>query len=112
MPNPKEFCEAMRELVVLSQRNPATAVSAEAYEMKLRILDFFTERDPTPDVMDSLLRERIADPDPMKELSRGICGQILNSWQAGSWHYSPDGRLLLRALYPAETPSGIEEDEP
>ncbi len=69
------------------------------------------ERDPTPDVMDSLLRERIADPDPMKELSRGICGQILNSWQAGSWHYSPDGRLLLRALYPAETPSGIEEDE-
>lgn len=39
--NPKEFCEAMRELAMRSQRHPATAVSDQAHEMKLRVLDFF-----------------------------------------------------------------------
>ena len=47
MTNPKEFCEAMHELVARSQRNPATAVSDQAYQMKLRILDFFWSETPS-----------------------------------------------------------------
>ncbi len=99
----------MRDLVVRSQRHSATAVSDEAYQMKLRILDFFVARDPEPEAFERMLRERIADPDPQKELSRGICCQILNSWRSGSYFYTPEGRLMLKALYPAEAPPGWTE---
>ena len=102
----------MRDLVVRSQQHLATAVSGQAYEMKLRVLDFLIARDPTPDAFEKLLHERIADPDPAKELSRGICCQILGSWRAGSCHYTPEGRLVLKALYPADHPAWPDDGEP
>ncbi len=105
---PKEFCEAMRDLVTRSQRHPATAVSDQAFEMKLKVLDFFIARDPDVEGFERMLRERIADPDPAKELSRGVCCQILNSWRAGSCHYTPEGHLVLKALYPADRPAAEE----
>jgi hypothetical protein len=105
---PREFCEAMHALVTRSQRNPATAVSDQAYQMKLRILDHFIERDPHAAAFEDVLRARIADPDPQKELSRGICCQILNSWRAGSCRYTPERHLVLPALYPADDPPAIE----
>jgi hypothetical protein len=111
MTSPREFCEAMRELVSRSQRNPATAVSDQAYQMKIRILDHFIERNPGVEVFEEALRARIADPDPQKELSRGVCCQILNSWRSGSCHYTPERRLVLSALFPADAPSPIDGDE-
>jgi len=107
--SPKEFSEAMRDLVVRSQQHAATAVSQESYQMKLRILDFFIARDPDVDSFERMLRERIDDNDSQKELSRGICCQILNSWRSGSYFYTPEGRLVLKALYPAELPPGWED---
>jgi len=108
---PREFCEAMRDLVVRMQHHPATAVSDQAYEMKLKVLDFLISKDPDEDGFGRLLRERIADRDPGKELSRGICCQVLNSWRAGSCHYTPEGRLVLKALYPADQPGDSDDGE-
>lgn len=109
---PKEFAAAMRELVERSQRSPATAVSAQAYEMKLKILDYLIEREPDARAFEQMLLDRIADPDHRKELSRGVCCQIMNSWRSGSMHYDRDGKLTLRALYPADYPrAGGPEDE-
>ena len=109
--NPKEFAQAMRELVELSQHHPATAVSDQAFKMKLQILDYFIKRDPDPDTFEQLLLERISDADQKKELSKGVCCQILNSWRSGSCHYTLEGRLVLKALYPAERPRMQMEDE-
>ncbi len=106
---PRDFAIAMRDLVERSQRNPATAVSDQAYEMKVRILDHLIEHSPAPDAFEQALLERIADPDPRKELSKGVCCQILNSWRSGSCHYTLEGQLVLRALYPADRPSGSDD---
>lgn len=108
---PREFAQAMRDLVERSQSHPATAVSDQSFEMKLQILDYFITRDPDPTTFERQLLERIADEDPKKELSKGVCCQILNSWRSGSCHYSLDGRLILKALYPADHPRLPEEDE-
>lgn len=107
---PKEFCEAMRDLVVRSQRQPASAVSDQAFEMKLKVLDYFIARDLDAEGFERSLLDRVADTDPAKELSRGVCCQVLNSWRAGSCHYTPEGMLVLKALYPAEQPAGGGED--
>ncbi len=109
---PREFCEAMRDLVVRSQLHPATAVGDEAYRMKLRTLDFFIERDPSPEAFERMLRERVADSDPQKVLSRGICGQILNTWRSGGFHYTSEGRLVLKALYPADVAAEAKAGDP
>ena len=106
---PKDFAVAMRDLVERSQLDPATAVSDQAYEMKLRVLDHFIKRDPDPESFERVLMERIRDSDPRKELSRGVCCQILNSWRSGSCRYTTDGRLLLLALYPADRPASVDE---
>lgn len=98
----------MQEQVERAQHNPATAVSDQSYEMKLRILDHFVQRDPDPDAFERALLERIADDDPRKELSRGVCCQILNSWRSGSCHYTTEGRLVLHALYPADPPAAAD----
>jgi hypothetical protein len=109
--SPREFCQAMRDLVSSSQRNPATAVSDQAFQMKLRVLDHFIERDPDAAAFEEALRARVADPDPQKELSRGICCQILNSWRAGSCRFTPERRLVMSALYPADAPTANEEND-
>ncbi len=109
--SPREFAVAMRELVERSQHELATAVSEEAYEMKLRILDHFIERNPDPDTFERALLERIADTDPRKDLSKGVCCQILNSWRSGSCRYTVEGKLVLGALYPADRPRPADEDE-
>ena len=99
--SPEEFCRAMLDLVDKSQLQVATAVSPEAYEMKRRVLEFFVKSPPAREKFEAMLRQRIADPDLGKELSRGVCGQILSSWLSGSYHYAADGKLVLRALFPA-----------
>ncbi len=109
--SPREFSIAMQEQVEHAQRNPATAVSDQSYKMKLRILDHFVQRDPDPDSFEQALLERIADVDPRKELSRGVCCQILNSWRSGSCHYRTDGRFVLDALYPADPPASAQDSQ-
>lgn len=109
--SPKEFCQAMRELVDRSQISPATAVSDQAFQMKLRVLDYFVKLNPDEDTFEAKLRERIADPDPQKELSRGVCCQVLNSWRSGSCHYTLDRRPVLSALYPADQPPPTGDEE-
>lgn len=108
---PRDFARAMRELVERSQLNPATAVSDQAYEMKLRILDHFIERSLDSDAFERALLERVADPDPRKELSRGVCCQILNGWRSGSCHYTAEGKFVVHALYPADVPPQADDDD-
>jgi hypothetical protein len=109
--SPREFAVAMRDLVHRSQEHPATAVSEQAYHMKLQILDHFIKHDTDPDAFQRMLRERIVDPDPRKGVSNGICCQILNSWQSGSCLYTLDGKLVLKALYPAEPPPVLDDKD-
>ncbi len=111
MIRPGQFCEAMRDLVMRSQSHPATAGSDQAFQMKLRILDYFVARDPDQESFERSLRERIADSDPQKELSRGICCQILNSWRSGSCLYAPEGRLVLQSLYPVDFSPGLPDSD-
>ena len=58
-----------------------------------------------------MLLARISDPDPQKEMSRGVCCQILNSWRSGSCHYTPDRRLVVSALYPADQPPQVDDED-
>ncbi len=111
MTEPSEFCQAMSDLVTRSQLHPATAVDDQAYQMKLRVLDFFISRGPDRTTFERMLRERIADQDPQKELSRSVCCQILNTWLSGSCYYTPEGRLVLKSLYPADFPPGLQEGD-
>ena len=49
--------------------------------LRLRILDYFIDRDVPDDIFAEALESRINDPDPSKEQSKIICAKILESWQ-------------------------------
>lgn len=49
--------------------------------LRLRILDYFIDRNVPDDIFAEALESRINDPDPSKEHSKVICAEILEAWQ-------------------------------
>lgn len=50
--------------------------------LRLKILDFFIDRNISDDVFEEVLTIRINDPDPTKKQSKDICMEILEAWKS------------------------------
>jgi hypothetical protein len=50
--------------------------------LRLKILDFFIDRNVADDVFEEVLTIRINDPDPDKQQSKNICKEILEAWKS------------------------------
>jgi len=50
--------------------------------LRLKILDFFIDRNISDDVFEEVLTIRINDPDPAKQQSKNICKEILEAWKS------------------------------
>jgi hypothetical protein len=50
--------------------------------LRLKILDFFIDRNISDDVFEEVLTIRINDPDPTKKQSKDICKEILQAWKS------------------------------
>ena len=69
-----ELCRKLRTEAVA--RKDASAVN----DLRLRILDYFINRDVPDDIFEEALQARLNDPDPAKEQSKAICTEILKAW--------------------------------
>ena len=74
--NVTKLCE------VLKTEAKASGDASRFNQLKLRILDYFIEREVGDDIFEDVLKARINDPDPAKEESKIICSQILEAWQS------------------------------
>ena len=70
-----ELCQKLKSEA--TARQDASAVN----NLRLRILDYFITRDVPDDMFEEALKARLNDPDPAKEHSKVICGEILEAWQ-------------------------------
>jgi len=70
-----ELCQKLKSEAIA--RQDANAVN----NLRLRILDYFITLNPPDYKFEGLLRARLNDPDPAKELSKVICAEILEAWQ-------------------------------
>jgi len=52
-----------------------------ANDLRLRILDHFITHDISDDIFEDVLKARLSDPDPAKELGKAICAEILEAWR-------------------------------
>jgi hypothetical protein len=50
--------------------------------LRLKILDYFIERNVSDDIFEEVLTIRINDPDPKKLQSKNICTEILEAWKS------------------------------
>ena len=70
-----ELCQKLKDESEVSQDNSAVN------NLRIRILDYLiTSRIPN-NRLEEVLEGRISDPDPAKEHSKVICGEILEAWQ-------------------------------
>jgi len=70
-----ELCQRLKDESEASQDNSAVN------NLRIRILDYLiTSRIPN-NRLEEVLEGRISDPDPAKEHSKVICGEILEAWQ-------------------------------
>ena len=70
-----ELCQKLK--TEATARQDTSAVN----NLKLRILDYFINREVSDDIFEEILEARINDPDPAKEESKVICAEILEAWQ-------------------------------
>ena len=71
-----ELCRKLKEEWEASQDN-----SAEN-NLRIRILDYLISRRVPDERFEDVLEGRINDPDPAKEHSKIICGEILDAWRS------------------------------
>ena len=69
-----ELCRKLKNKAIVSKETGAVN------ELRLRILEYFINRDVPDDVFEEALKTRLRDPDPAKEQSKIICAQILEAW--------------------------------
>jgi hypothetical protein len=72
--NAMELCRKLKNEATVSKE------TGVVNELKLRILDYFINRNVPDDVFEEALKTRLRDPDPAKEQSKIICAQILKAW--------------------------------
>jgi hypothetical protein len=70
-----ELCQTLKTEATAKQDDSAFN------NLRLRILDFFINRNVPDDIFEEVLKERLNDPDPAKEHSKAICAEILQAWQ-------------------------------
>ena len=71
-----ELCQRLKSEAIARQDN------SEVNGLRIRILDYFITHGPPSDRFAELLKARLNDPDPAKEVSKVICAEILEAWQA------------------------------
>jgi hypothetical protein len=71
-----EICQRLKSEAIARQDN------TEVNDLRLRILDYFIAHGPSNDRFEGLLKARLNDPDPAKEVSKVICAEILEAWRA------------------------------
>jgi len=70
-----ELCQKLKDESEVSQDNSAVN------NLRIRILDYLITSRIPDDRLEEVLEGRISDPDPAKEHSKVICGEILEAWQ-------------------------------
>jgi len=70
-----DLCQKLKSEAIA--RQDASAVN----NLRLRILDYLITSCIPDDRLEEVLEGRISDPDPAKERSKVICGEILEAWQ-------------------------------
>jgi hypothetical protein len=70
-----ELCQKLKSEAVTRQD------ASEVNNLRLRILDYFINRNVSDDMFEEVLKARRNDPDPAKEQSKVICAEILEAWQ-------------------------------
>ena len=70
-----ELCQKLKDESEASQDNSAVN------NLRIRILDYLITSRIPDDRLEEVLEGRISDPDPAKEHSKVICGEILEAWQ-------------------------------
>ena len=72
-----ELCKKLKDEAAASQD------SSTVNNLRLRILDYLIARNVPDDMFEGVLKARLNDPDPGKEQSKVICGEILEAWRTG-----------------------------
>jgi len=70
-----ELCQKLKSEAIA--RQDTSAVN----NLRLRVLDYFINHNLPDDMFEEVLEARLNDPDPAKEESKVICGEILEAWQ-------------------------------
>ena len=70
-----ELCQRLKDKSEASQDNSAVN------NLRIRILDYLITSRISDDRFEGILEGRISDPDPAKEHSKVICGEILEAWR-------------------------------
>lgn len=70
-----ELCQKLKEESEASQDNDAVN------KLRIRILDYLINSRVPDEKFEEVLQGRINDPDPRKEYSKVICGEILHAWR-------------------------------
>ena len=73
--NSVELCNSLKEQSLALEEN-------DENRLRLKILDFFIDRNVSDDIFEEVLTIRINDPDPTKQQSKDICKEILEAWKS------------------------------
>jgi hypothetical protein len=65
----------------LKQESEASQDNSTINNLRIRILDYLINARVPDDRFEQVLEGRINDPDPAKEQSKVICGEILDAWR-------------------------------
>jgi hypothetical protein len=70
-----ELCQKLKDESEASQDDDAVN------DLRIRILDYLITSRIPDDRFEEILEGRINDPDPTKDYSKTICGEILEAWR-------------------------------
>lgn len=70
-----ELCQKLKSEAVA--RQDSSAIN----DLRIRILEYFLNKDIPEDIFEDVLEARLNNPDPAKEQSKVICAEILKAWQ-------------------------------
>jgi hypothetical protein len=70
-----ELCQRLKDESETGQDNDAVN------NLRIRILDYLINSRISDDSFEQVLEGRINDPNPVKEHSKIICGEILEAWR-------------------------------
>ena len=70
-----ELCQRLKD------ESEANHENGPVNDLKIRILDYLIAARIPDNRFEEILKGRIHDPDPAKERSKVICGEILDAWQ-------------------------------
>jgi hypothetical protein len=69
----------------LKDESEANQDNSAVNNLRIRIVDYLINSGIPDDRFEEVLEGRISDPDPAKEQSKVICGEILEAWRTQTW---------------------------